>query len=187
MRRPMSAAVPFTAEQLLRLPRGAQRHQLVAGELCTMSPAGGPHGAIAFRLGLLVGTFVQARRLGTLFAAETGFLQARDPDTVLAPDLAFVARQRLDPAGLPPGYVTVVPDLVAEVGSPTDRAGALRSKARTWLDAGVQAVWLVHPGRRRVAVHRPGQARIVLAGDAALDGGEVLPGLRIPPRELFEP
>ena len=88
-----AAAMPahMTAEQLLELPDDGHRHELIRGELQTMAPAGGQHGQVAFAIGRLVGNHVYENKLGRCYAAETGFVLRRDPDTVRAPDLAFVA------------------------------------------------------------------------------------------------
>jgi Uma2 family endonuclease len=100
-----------------------------------MAPAGGAHGRIAARLlGRMFG-FVETHRLGELFAAETGFRLRRDPDTVRAPDVAFVGADRAAEAGVP-GFPAVVPDQVAEVVGPSDRAVDVVGEALAWLDAG---------------------------------------------------
>jgi Uma2 family endonuclease len=84
----------MTAEDLLHLPDDGFRFELVRGELHKRAPAGGNHGAIAMNLAGPLHQFVQANNLGKVFAAETGFLISRDPDTVRAPDIAFVRRER---------------------------------------------------------------------------------------------
>lgn len=72
---------PVTADQLMAMPDDGKRYELVAGVLHMMSPAGGEHGWIASRLDRLLGNHVDARDLGTVFAAETGFLISTTPDT----------------------------------------------------------------------------------------------------------
>lgn len=79
----------ITAEQLATMPSDGKRYELVKGVLSTMSPAGGRHGRIAGRVFKLLANHVDDHQLGCTFAAETGFLIARDPDTVRAPDAAF--------------------------------------------------------------------------------------------------
>ncbi len=82
-----------------RLSLEGKRAELVRGDLIVMTPAGGRHGQVAHRIGLVVGNHVLDRNLGRVFAAETGFLLQRDPDTVRAPDVAFVAGDRLQGGG----------------------------------------------------------------------------------------
>jgi len=69
--------------------------ELVKGEIIHMSPAGGKHGTIASRIDYLLRGYVEAHQLGTVCAAETGFLIKHNPDTVRAPDVAFVAKERI--------------------------------------------------------------------------------------------
>src|SRR4051794_34668142 len=105
----------LTADDLLRLPDDGMRHELIRGELRTMPPAGGEHGIIALEIGSLLREFVRRHHLGFVFAAETGFKIASNPDTVRAPDVAFVSLDRLkEPAR---GYLALAPDLAVEVVS----------------------------------------------------------------------
>jgi Uma2 family endonuclease len=109
-----------TAEQL-RAAGDIGPCELVRGELIMMAPAGEEHGGVAHTLGRHLGNYVADRSLGRVYAAETGFLIARNPDTVRAPDVSFVRQDRLAPRPRQ-GFGEIVPDLVAEVLSPGDRA-----------------------------------------------------------------
>ena len=165
----------ITAEQLLRMPRTGRR-ELIAGEVREMTPAGHAHGRIAGRLHTLLGAHVEGRGLGTVYAAETGFLLAREPDTVRAPDVAFVVRDRvIDDA---PGYFPGPPDLAAEVVSPDERVQDVEEKARAWLDSGTRLVWVVWPNTRTVSVYRPGEPVQTFREDEELDGGDVVADFR---------
>lgn len=174
----------YTADDLFGLP-GDARFELVEGELRPMPPpAGDEHGSTTFDLGFEVGLFVRNANLGRCWTAETGFLIARDPDTVLAPDFAFVARERLPG---PPGkkYVPVVPDLVLETRSPSDTRREVEDKVAQWLAAGVRMVWELDLKARVLTVHRPGaEPRALGAGDT-LDGADVLPGFTLPLARLL--
>jgi Uma2 family endonuclease len=184
MRWPM-AATPTTADDLLALPRGqGVRHELVRGELRTMSPAGWWHGAVAAALIEHLRAHARAFDLGVVFGCETGFVLARKPDTVRAPDAAFVAWDRI-PAAPAPGFFDGPPDLAAEVVSPGDAAARLDGKCADWLAAGVRVLWIVDPLARTVAVHSPPSPVRVLDVDGVLDGAELLPGLRLRVRDLF--
>ncbi|CAN5145933.1 MAG: Uma2 family endonuclease [Euzebyales bacterium] len=183
---PRTATVgPMTAAALFELPDDGWRYELVEGELHRMSPAGGTHGEIAATIGYHLKAFALAAGTGSTFAAETGFLLARDPDTVRAPDAAYVRRERLPEPRDRSGFLPLAPDLAVEVVSPSDRATAVAEKATAWLDAGVQLVWVVYPDRRMVAEHHPDGAARLLRGDDTLDGGALLPGFRLPLPELF--
>jgi Uma2 family endonuclease len=185
----MSATAPIehpgmTVEELFELPDDGLRHELVEGELRTMTPAGAEHGRVAARITARIVVHAELHALGEAYAAETGFILRRGPDTVRAPDVAFVATDRLPPEP-EPGFGRIVPDLVVEVVSPWDRASEVASKAEAWLDAGVRLVWVVDPQARLAAVHHPGGLVTVLREDGELDGEDVLPGLRLPLAALF--
>lgn len=181
----VAAPAPMTADQLAELPDDGRRHELVEGELRTMAPAGGQHGQVALTIGGLVWSHVRQNGLGRCYAAETGFVLHRDPDTVRAPDLAFVSSARSS-GEADSGFLDEVPDLVVEVVSPSDRASEVTQKALVWLDHGVRLVWVVDPRARLVTVHQPGDVIGLIRGeDAVLDGGEVLPGFRVSLADLF--
>jgi Uma2 family endonuclease len=176
---------PMTADDLFRLPDDGCRHELIAGELRTMTPSGGEHGWIAVTLGASLLERVRAGRLGRVFGAETGFLLAVNPDTVRAPDAAFVRREHVEAEGKVTGYWPGAPDLAAEVISPNDLYTEVEDKVAMWLAYDTRMVLVINPRRRAVVVHRPG-APIRLLGEAdVIDGEDVVPGWRLPVRDLF--
>jgi Uma2 family endonuclease len=175
----------MTADELLHLPDDGLRHELVAGELRTMAPSGGPHGWIEWNIALPLGNYVRAHRLGRLYLGDHGFALARNPDTVLGPDVAFVRRERVLAAGEPSGFWPGAPDLVVEVISPTDRYSDVNEKIATWLAHGVRMALAVDPRRRVVAVHRPDQPVRVLTEEDVLGGEDVVPGWTLPVRDVF--
>jgi len=173
----------LTAEELLGLYLPDKRSELVRGVLAVREPAGGRHGDLAMRLTLAIGTHVQVRGLGWVFAAETGFTLARNPDTVRAPDVSFVRSGRL-PVPLPKGYPELAPDLVVEVLSPDDRPGKVLAKVADWLNAGTLLVWVVDPDRREARVYRADGTQAIVSAEDALDGEDVLPGFVCPLAEI---
>ena len=176
----------LTAEELLHLPDTGRRLELVEGELSEMPPAGGPHGNVAMTIGMFIAAHVRERQLGRAFAAETGFVLARNPDTVRAPDASFVSYDRLAQGELPPGYIEMAPDLAVEVTSPSDSARDVQEKADAWLAAGTSEVWVVSPQHRTVTVNRLGEPAMVIDGSGYLHGGDLLPGLVISVQAVFE-
>lgn len=176
---------PTTAEELLRMPKDGFRYELVKGELKKMSPAGIEHGAVAVNLTIILGQHVKANQLGIVCAAETGFKIATDPDTVLAPDISFVRRERIPESGLPKAFWPGAPDLAVEVVSPGDARKEVAKKAEDWLEAGASAVWVVNPKQRTVTVHRPQAEANTLGEDDELDGQDVVPGFRCRVAEIF--
>ncbi len=176
----------MTAEELLRLPDDGQRHELVRGELRTMPPGGDEHGDLASTFHFSLTAHVRAHRLGRTYSADTGYLLTRDPDTVHAPDVAFVRRERVEATGRLRGFREGAPDLVVEVISPNDLYTEVDEKVAEYLAHGARLVFVVNPRRRTVARHRPGEPVLILTEDDVLDGGDVVPGWRLPVRALFE-
>jgi len=173
----------FTANELLRLPDDGSRYELVEGELKRMSPAGYDHGDIAMNIGAHLKTYVRKHRLGKVFAAETGFLLSRDPDTVLAPDVSYVRTERLlRPRGR--GYFIGHPDLAVEVISPDDLYTDVDEKTQHYLRAGTPAVVIVNPRTGTVHVHRT--TNDMRAMTDVLEVDEVVPGWKMPLAEIFE-
>jgi Uma2 family endonuclease len=174
----------MTADELLSLPDCGQRYELVQGELRMMSPAGGRHGRIALKLARRLGDYVEQQNLGETFAAETGFLLKQNPDTVRAPDVAFVSHARLGKRADYTGYLPVAPDLVAEVVSPNDSSSAVEKKALDWLAAGVVVVLVVDPQTKTIRAYRSTQEIRVYA-EGCIDLDDVMVGCELNVAELF--
>lgn len=174
-----------TAEDLLRMPDDGFRYELVRGELRKMAAAGHQHGRIIINITTPLDQHVRAHDLGTVYAAETGFKLASDPDTVRAPDVAFIRRERVGAVGDAGGYWPGAPDLAVEVISPGDTYTEVEEKIFDWLDAGTRMVMVVNPRRRLVTVYRSLAGIIILTENDTLDGGDVVPGWTLPVRDVF--
>ena len=175
----------LTAEELLRLSTTGRRYELVKGKLFEMPLAGGRHGSAAMRIGALMGAYARANQLGEVFAAETGFVLRRDPDTVRAPDASFITRDRLPEGELPVGYLEIIPDLAVEVVSPSDTPSEVRDKVGDWLRAGTRLVWVIDPATRSATVYRSMDDFETLSESDELAGAEVVPGFTGSIQELF--
>src|SRR5919109_774726 len=172
----------MTAEELLHMPDDGFRYELIRGELRKMAPAGHQHGRIAINVTTPLDQHVRAHNLGTVYAAETGFKLASNPDVVRAPDIAFIRRQRVEEVGNVEGYWPGAPDLAIEVISPSDTYTEVQEKILDWLEAGTQMVILVMPRKRTVTVYRSLTDIIMLTERDTLDGGDVVPGWKMPVR-----
>jgi Uma2 family endonuclease len=168
------------------MPDDGYRYELVKGELIQMSPTGDEHGRVTVRISSPLYFYVEEHNLGVVYAAETGFKLESDPDTVRAPDVAFLSRARREVAGRVDGYWSGAPDLAVEVLSPSDRRGKVDEKVANWLAAGTQVVWVVNPKLRTVTIHQSGADVVTLTELDQLEGGDVVPGFRIAVAKLFE-
>ena len=175
-----------TADELLRLSSDGGRYELVRGELQVLSLAGCEHGVVTAALLTLLGLFVKQYALGATCVVG-GFQLEHDPDTVLAPDIAFIERKRFEAAGLTGKFWQGPPDLAVEVNSPNDRTGEVAAKAQSWLAHGARQVWIVDPQKRAVTVYHQDGRIIALSETDMLEGGGVVPGFACPIRKIFPP
>lgn len=167
---------------MLKLPDDSMCHELIKGELLTMPPPGDEHGAVTMNLTLPLANHVKANNLGVLRAAETGFKLESNPDTVLAPDIAFIARDRVGDRVL--GYRTGAPDLAVEVMSQWDSHPKATRKAALWLELGARSVWVVNPRQRTVEVWRTDSERKLFhETDELVD--DTVPGFCVKVSEIF--
>jgi Uma2 family endonuclease len=174
-----------TAEQFYRLPHDGERQELLRGTVVSEPSPNRTHGRTVARLAALIEPFVRARRLGVVYAADTGFVLARNPDTVRGPDVAFVSEARERRAGAKQPYFPGAPDLAIEVVSPSDRTKEILGKVSDYLSAGSRMVWVVDPASEAVQVFRsPFQPRR-LASEDLIEGEDVLPGFSIAVAQIF--
>jgi Uma2 family endonuclease len=175
-----------TADQLLAMPDDGRRYELIAGVLSMMSPAGSEHGRVALRIASRLARHVEDLDLGQTYAAETGFLLARDPDTVRAPDAAFVSHQRLASVEATSGYLSLAPDLVVEVVSPSDSFSDVEAKAQQWTDSGTRIVLIADPVNQTLIVYQSASDIRVLRSGEAFESGDFCGGWKLTVDEAFD-
>ena len=127
----------MTAEQLLDVSIPGKQVELVRGRLVVKEPRGYLHATVVARLAAELVNYARAQNLGQVVAGDPGFTLSRGPDTVRAPDVAFVQRARV-PDPVPAAFAEFAPDLAVEVLSPHDRPGEALAKIGDWLDAGTR-------------------------------------------------
>ena len=173
----------MTAEELLAMPRGRYRYELVRGELRKRRLAGSEEGTISADVAGSLGLHVKSEGLGKTYIAS-GFILGREPDHVRAPNVAFVRRERIEAIGRQIGYWPEAPDLAVDYVSPDDRYTEVDEKVSDWLAAGTRMVVVVNPRNRTVNVHTADGDITLRMGDT-LNGGDVVPGWRMPVAEIF--
>jgi Uma2 family endonuclease len=183
-----TVAAPLPSDALLA---GESKgfYEIVNGERREIPPMGSLASLVASTLAVALGNFVRDNHYGLMYV-ENLFTLRETPLLRRQPDIACVAFNRLPnpiyPPGIDPAALDAVPNLAVEVVSPTDRAGELDEKVEEYFDVGVECVWLIYPLRRRVYVYAaPLQVRI-LTETHELDGGDFLPGFRLPVAALFQ-
>jgi Uma2 family endonuclease len=182
---PPSETGTMTIEEFARLPDDGWRLELVRGHVVREPPAGFEHGGIAAWIAGEIHRFLREQPLGRVVTADAGFVLYDEPPTVRAPDVAFVRRDRLDFDTS--RFAPLAPDLAVEVVSPSNTMSEIQEKVLDYLDAGTRMIWVVDPGPRIVTVYRSRDEIRILTGAEELDGGDVLPGFRVPVVELFTP
>jgi Uma2 family endonuclease len=131
--------------------------------------------------------FARLHRLGRVFG-ETIFRIDQSKNLQRRPDVAFVSHARWPAQRRAPKVAVwdMVPDLAIEVVSPSNTADHVQEKIHEYFQAGVSRVWVVYPGQQEVYVYATAtQVQIVPLGQD-LDGGELVPGFRLPLTALFE-
>lgn len=174
-----------TAEEAFALGT-SRRFELRKGVVVYMSPSGAQHGVVAMTIGSLLHEYVRRAGLGVVVAAETGFILARNPDTVRAADAAFVSKDRFPPGGPPIAFWPLAPDLAVEVVSPSESSEDIQEKVQDYLAAGTRLVWVVYPKTRSATVYRSLHDARILRGDEVVSGEDVLPGFTCPVSRFFE-
>jgi Uma2 family endonuclease len=165
----------MTSEELALNPIPNKRTELVRGRLVVREPAKLRHGVIVVRIVLEIGIYLRSNPIGEVMAGDPGFTLFRNPDTVRAPDVAYLRADRM-PTVEVVGFDDLAPDLAVEVLSPGDRAGKVREKTDDWLRAGTLLVWVIDPRQRIAWVHRADGTVSQRTEHDLLDGEGVLPG-----------
>lgn len=175
----------YTLDEYRDLPSDdLWQDELVRGRLVRQPRPAVPHGRLQSLIAQRLWNHLQEAGSDGLVLTESGFVLSEDPATVRGPDIAYISPERLPEETLEM-WAHFAPDLAVEVLSPSDGAAAVQEKVLDYLDAGSRMVWVVDPASRSATVYRSLTEIRVLSDEDTLDGGDVLPGLRIPLKELF--
>lgn len=159
------------------------------GQLISMTPTGGDTGRRNTRLLTRLQTWADRQGGWTVFDSSTGFRLA--DGSVLSPDAAVVRLERWQALSAEQrrGFPPLCPDLVVELVSRSDEgprgAEALRRKLTAYLANGAQLGWLLFPEQRAVEIWRRGAEPKRLEPAEVLEGGDLLPGLRLELEEIW--
>jgi len=157
--------------------------ELEDGKIIVMRPSDIVSSEIGVRLMAFLFAWVEPRRLGRVFDSAGGFIM---PDTNLkAPDVSFVRAARLRQS--PRYFGQLVPDLVVEIKSQSDRIKTLEEKLKKFLELGAQIGILIDPDQTKVTVYRPTGEPLALGNEDTLTLPEILPGWELPISALWPP
>jgi Uma2 family endonuclease len=160
--------------------------ELIRGELRRVSATKGWHGRVSGRFAKEFGLYSVAILPGEVFTAKAGFFAEHDPDTVVAPDVFFIGKDRVpSQTELEADYVRVPPDAVVEVLSPSNTSAEIEEKVLIYLRAGVRLVLEANPAHKTISVRTPGGSERILGIGDDLVGGDALPGFLVPVARLF--
>ena len=182
----------MTADDLLyRNPLPDARTELVEGRLLVRELAHLRHGDVTARLVYAMALHLESDRLsrgapsprGLLACNGVGFILRRRPDTVRAPDIAYLLEERL-PSDVY-CYPEMAPDLAVDVLSHADSAEYMTLKLEHWRTAGCRYAWVVDPQRRSFVAHDNGTVTTFAAGET-FDGNALFPGLQLDIGALFD-
>jgi Uma2 family endonuclease len=174
---------PITGDELLAMG-DVGPCELIDGRIVPMTPTGGKHAQIEFKLAYQLGRFVEERKPGWVLTGEVGIYTRRGPDRVRGADLVFLSRERAA-EGPPEGFLEMAPELVVEVVSPNDRWQDVRQKIEEYFVAGVEQVWVVDPDKRSILVYRSSTQAKNFEEQDTLTGEGTLTGFVLPVAELF--
>ena len=176
----------LTAEEFMDLDLGEAMHELVRGEIIEMPPPRPPHGYVSSNITIALGIFGKRTGHGYTLSNDTAVVTTRGPDTVRGGDVLYYSNARWHHSRISRDLPELVPDLVVEVRSPSDRSGAIRQKVSEYLDAGIAMVWVANPSTRTLTIHRPETEPVTLGDTETIDELPELPGFTCTVAELFD-
>jgi Uma2 family endonuclease len=176
----------YTADDISEM-RGL--FEIIKGEIREVSPSGLRSTILAAEIARLIGNYVHDHKLGFMTSSDGGFLLSTDPDTIRVPDVGFIAKNKVN-IPITSGFAAVAPDLVVEVISPSNSEKEIRERVKDYVDAGTQMIWVIYPDDQSADVYTPAEGESAnlkfIESGGVLEGGDVLPGLRVSLREVFE-
>jgi Uma2 family endonuclease len=157
--------------------------ELEDGIISVMGPSDIVSSEISSRLIAFLFAWINPRRLGRVFDSAGGFIM---PDTnVKAPDVSFVRAARLRQS--PRYFGELVPDLVVEIKSQSDRIKLIETKVLKFIELGATVGILIDPDEETVTIYRSTGEPTVLGNGDILTVAELFPGWELPVSELWPP
>lgn len=181
-----TATSVMTAEEYLTIPDCGQPTELVRGEVLTMNPPMSRHGQICAKVARIIGNYADEHDIGHVLGNDSGVITKRNPDTVRGADVAFYSYDRVPKGPLPQGYLSVPPDIVFEVLSPSERRTMVLAKVAEYLEAGVKVVCVLDDEPRRADLYYDDKPAVTLQSGDELSFPEILGDFCVPVGRFFE-
>lgn len=159
--------------------------ELVDGNIIIMGPSDYTSDEIGTRLCTFLNIWVIPRKLGRVTGAAAGFRLPNENQDLRAPDVSFVSGERLKHS--PRAFAEVVPDLIVEIKSKTDRIKPIQEKIQLFLSLGSKVGILIDPDKETVTIYRPTGEATILTNHDILTIPELFPGWELPVSELWPP
>jgi Uma2 family endonuclease len=175
----------LTAAEFAQMPDPGHPQELVRGVVVDMPPPRFRHGKVCGRITTLLTVYSDQLQLGHVLGNDSGIVTEHKPDTVRGPDVFFVSYAKV-PAKADPDYLTIAPDAVFEVRSPSDRWRDVLAKVSEYLHFGVPAVYLLDPDTSRVHCYYQDLPEEILNSTDEFVGIGPLAGFRVPVAKFFE-
>ncbi len=174
----------LTAEEFVEQYEG-QQVELVNGVVMELPMAYSRHGQICVMMIAELLLFFRDHDFWQMIGNDAWIRLRRDPDVVRGPDVAVYRYDRMPKGPVPDGLLDVIPDLVVEVVSPSDRWTDVFGNVQEYLGAGVRAVVVLDNSSRTASVYRPPADQVTFHSADTLTIPDVLPGFAVPVARLF--
>lgn len=181
----MSLTVRDLENLQAQLPPEYEDYQLELheGSIVVMGPSDIVSSEITARLIAFLFAWIEPRKLGRLFDSSGGFIL---PNTDLrAPDVSFISAERLRQS--PRAFGELVPDLVVEIKSRTDRVKKIEAKIQMFLELGARVGILIDPDKLTVTIYRPSSEPIEFNNEDLLTIPDLFPGWELNISQLWPP
>ena len=158
-----------------------KRYELDEGELIEMTRPVYRHNRVLIRLTVKVYNYFESTGSGEVLNSEN--LYALSPSIRRAPDLAIFLGDRSKELA-DARVITIIPDIAAEVLSPSETPRMINRKLKQYFAAGVKEVWLIHTEVHEVVIWTgPALPEVLAEGDILTS--RLLPAFELPLSELF--
>jgi Uma2 family endonuclease len=184
---PSPAVTPplMTADEFMRR-HANDRAELVNGVVKDKPMPSFKHSKICATFTRLLGNFVAEHDLGHVGSNDSQVRLSGDPALIRAPDVCFFSYERLPRGDVPEGVLTVIPDLAAEMRSPSDSWSDVFTKVIEYLKAGVRVVLVFDAATKTASAYRDTELQRTFHANEELTIPDVLPGFSVRVGTLFE-